>query len=369
MDRELRSIEPISLVRSTPPTPAWLGEATAEALTALAGRCDLGTLMRYHKFQGTEADRLAGARWMARRLGDAPEAARILVTNGTQNALFIALVTTVGRGGLLLTETLSYHGLRRIAELLGIDIATIPMDADGAEPEAFAAACAGPRPPKALFLTPTLHNPTTIIMSRERRLELAAIARRHGVALIEDDVYGMLPRQAPPPMAVLAPDVTWYATGLAKTVAPGLRIGYLVAPDAGRAEQAFGAVPTTSTWFVSPLSAAIAERWIGDGTAERVFRAIQEEAAARMAIAIRLLQGTDFDSKPESLFLWLRLPRGMTQQDCVATVGARGVLLRPGALFRADGESREAVRVVVGSPQTRGELETALGIIAAAVRC
>lgn len=359
---------PISLIRTTPPTPEWLGDEFSRAFLELSKRGDLAALLRLHKFNGTEEDREIGSLWLEQRFGQAPDPDRILVTNGTQNALFITLATMVGRGGLLLTERLSYYGFRRLAALLGIEVRAIEMDEDGALPDAFETACKVDKP-KALFLSPTLHNPTTIIMSRERRLALAEVARKYGVIIIEDDVYGLLPRQAPPPIAALAPDLTWHATGLAKCVAPGLRLGYLVAPDASAAASAFQPLNTTSTWFVSPVSAAIAENWVKDGTGARILEAVRIEAAARQKIARSVLDGASYLSKPEALHLWLDLPKGCTQDEFIAACGQRGVTLRNGEMFSvAKQQASPAIRIVLGSPRTREELTQALEGVATALK-
>jgi DNA-binding transcriptional MocR family regulator len=175
----------------------------------------------------------------------------------------------------------------------------------------------------------------------------------------------MLPREAPPPIAALAPDVGWYATGLAKCVAPGLKIGYLAAPTAAAARQVEDTFYTTSTWHVSPLSAAIAQRWIADGTALRLMGAVREEAALRQQLAARILAGARFTTKPEALHLWLDLPRSCTQADFIAAAHAHGVELRSGAMFALDADrAPHALRVVVGSPETRETLEQALHALA-----
>ncbi|WP_036263281.1 PLP-dependent aminotransferase family protein [Mesorhizobium sp. WSM2561] len=354
------SREPISLIRTTPPSPDWLGDEFSKVLIELSKRSDLPTLLRMHKFNGTPEDRRVGSEWLKQRFGQAPDPDRIIVTNGTQNALFITLATMVGRGGLLLTERLSYYGFRRLANFLGVEIRAIEMDGDGALPDAFERVCKTDKP-KALFLSPTLHNPTTIIMSRERRLALAEIARKYGVVIVEDDVYGLLPRQAPPPIAVLAPDVTWHATGLAKCVSPGLRLGYLVAPDAAAAAKAFQPVSTTSTWFVSPISAAIAENWVDNGVGARILEAVRDEAAARQGIARSILDGASYTAKPEALHLWLDLPKRYTQEDFIAACDKQGVVLRSGEMFAVSKEQASpAIRIVLGSPRDREELRQAL---------
>ncbi|WP_084029619.1 PLP-dependent aminotransferase family protein [Bradyrhizobium sp. LMTR 3] len=352
--------EPISLIRTTPPTPDWMGAKLSKTLVELAERNELDRLLRYHRFGGTEADRQAGATWLAKRFAVAPSIDRILVTNGTQNALLITLVCVVGSGNLLLTENLSYYDLRRISGFLNINVKGIAMDNDGALPDAFEHACKTLNP-KALFLMPTVHNPTTMIMSRERRLALADVARRYGVMIIEDDVYRFLPQEAPPSISALAPDVTWYAAGLAKCIAPGLKIAYLLPPSAGAVASAFDRFHATSTWHVAPLSASVAQSWISDGTAEKVLLAIRSEAAARQAIAARLFARATYLTKPEALHIWLTLPRRWTQSSFIAAAARAGVELRPGSMFSLDEENApNAIRIVLGSPETRASLERAL---------
>ncbi|WFU77146.1 PLP-dependent aminotransferase family protein [Bradyrhizobium sp. CB2312] len=337
-----------------------MGAELSRTLLEISERGDLATLLRYHRFQGTDSDRQAGAAWLAKRFGAAPSIGRIIVTNGTQSGLLITLVNVVGSGNVLLTESLSYYGLRRIASFLNISVKGIAMDDDGAAPEAFEDACRK-LSPKALFLTPTLHNPTTITMSQERRLALADVARRHGVVIIEDDVYGLLPPEAPPPISALAPDVTWYAAGLAKCIGPGLKIAYLLMPSAQAGTSAFDRFHTTSTWHVTPLSALVAQSWIADGTAEKVLLAVRSEAVARQEMAARSFIHATYRSKPESLHLWLALPRRWTQRSFVAAAAEAGVLVQSGSMFAVDEDtSPKAIRIVLGSPETRASLGEAL---------
>ena len=85
---------------------------------------------------------------------------------------------------------------------------------------------------KAVYLIPTLHNPTTAVMPEARRREIADVARAHGLRIIEDDVHGLVPTDPPAPLATLAPELSYYLTSTSKTLAPGLRIAYVAAPPA-----------------------------------------------------------------------------------------------------------------------------------------
>nr|QQZ51967.1 PLP-dependent aminotransferase family protein [Phenylobacterium glaciei] len=133
-------------------------------------------------------------------------------------------------GDVICAEALTYPGLKALAAQLRVTIVGLAMDAEGILPGAFEAACRE-HTVKALCCTPTLQNPTTATMSLARREALVAIARAHGVPIVEDDAYGLLPENAPPSVAALAPELTFHIAGLAKHVSPALRIAYLVAPD------------------------------------------------------------------------------------------------------------------------------------------
>jgi len=161
---------------------------------------------------------------------------------------------------VFLSESLTYPGARSIAAQLGLRHVGIPMDDEGIDTGAFADACQR-LAPRALYLNPTLLNPTTHTISQSRRLEIIDIARRFGVAIVEDDPYGFLPVDGPAPFAALAPDITWHVAGLAKCLGAGLRIAYVVAPDV-RSGWLFASSVRTATVMASPVTIALATRWI-----------------------------------------------------------------------------------------------------------
>ena len=146
-----------------------------------------------------------------------------------------------------------------------------------------------PRPaPKALYLNPTLQNPTTLTIPEGRREAIAAVARHHGLPIIEDDAYGFIPTGGVHPIASIAPDLTWHIAGLAKCIGAGLRAAYVVAPDA-RSGWPFAAALRASNVMASPLTVALATRWIDDGTADMILRFIRTETAARQKLAAAIL--------------------------------------------------------------------------------
>src|SRR5579859_5761055 len=332
----------------------WRGIAGLEA----TGGLDL--LLRYQEPGGAAADRAAGARWLAGRIPSVP-VERVLVCPGAQGALLAIVGLLAGPGDAICAEALTYPGFRALAAYLKIRLIALDFDDAGIVPESFDAACRRDKP-KALYCTPTLHNPTTATLPPARRAALVAVARKHGVPIIEDDAYGMLPQQPSPPLAALAPELVYYVAGLSKCLSPALRVAYLVTPDARSAARLAGSIRAVTS-MSSPLTAAIATRWIEDGTAAAVVAAIRTESAARQAIARALLPPETFRSDPEGFHLWLPLPPSWTRAEFITRLRAVGIGVVGSDAF-ALGTPPEAVRLGLGASATQTELRASLQTIA-----
>jgi DNA-binding transcriptional MocR family regulator len=304
---------------------------------------------------GTERHRAAGAAWIGRRT----DPSRVVVTAGTQHALFLALAATTKPGDTVLAEELTYHGAKMIASLLHLRLEPLPMDRYGIDPDALARA-ARARTAKVVYTIPSLHNPTAIVMPEKRRRELAAVAERHGLTILEDDVSGFLLEKTPPPIAAFAPDRTIFLTGLGKAIAAGLRVGYLVAPDAllPRVQNAL----TASVLFGSPVVAELAATWIEDGTAMKVIADKRAEVALRQRAARRILPAAAGD--PRALHLWMELPKRWTADAFVEEARRRRVRIASASNFAITAEVPRAVRISIGAPASVAEMENALHVIA-----
>lgn len=321
----------------------------------------LDLLLRYQEAGGALDDRQAGALWLKDRLpGLDPE--RVTVCPGAQSALLAVIGTLAAPGETICAEALTYPGLKALAAQLRLTVIGLAMDAEGVLPEAFEAACRA-HEVKALCCTPTLQNPTTATMSPGRREALVALARAYAVPIVEDDAYGLLPEQSPPPLAALAPELTFHIAGLAKHVAPALRIAYLVAPDSRSGARVRAAIRATAA-MASPLTAAIASRWITGGTAHQVRDAIRNEARARQDLAARLLPPGSFAAHPDGFHLWLSLPPGWTRGEFALQLRATGVGVVVSDAFATAPNPPEAVRIGLGGPAPRRQIERALTAIA-----
>jgi DNA-binding transcriptional MocR family regulator len=304
---------------------------------------------------GSERHRAAGAAWIGRRT----DPSRVIVTSGTQHALLLAFATVARAGETILADSVTYHGAKGVASLLGIHLEPLPADRAGMLPDALAKATRG-KGAKAVYLMPSLQNPTAVVMPEKRRKEIAAVAEKHGVTIIEDDVAGFLLEKTQPALATFAPDRVLFITGLGKAIAPAMRVGYFTAPDAylARAQNALAA----SILFTSPLLAEMAATWIEDGTASRLVAQKRQEAALRNRIVRRILPSASGDAR--SAHLWLPLPERWSPDAFAEEARRRRVRVASASSFAVGKEIPRAVRIAIGAPSSIGDLETALHILA-----
>lgn len=342
-----------------PPVPA--AAELAEALGAMAGDPAMERFLAYPPNEGYPAHREAAAEWLA-GTGWQPDPARIIVTNGAHHGVMAALLSLCRPGERVLVEPLTYPGIQPIARLLGIRLEPVPVDADGPLPEAVESAVRA-HGAAALYLVPTMQNPTTGTMSLARREALAEVARRERLPVIEDDLFRLLGNDVPTPFSALLPELTYHVTSLSKALAPGLRLGFLV-PPAARTEAVRAAVFTLGSKG-SPFQAEIAARWIESGAAARIRLAIREEAEARRRLALERLGGHEVACPPGALFAWLSLPEQWRAEEFVQAAQRRGVTVTPSQPFAVQRRFElPAVRLCLGPPERREALTEALDRLA-----
>ncbi|PZM14771.1 PLP-dependent aminotransferase family protein [Rhizobium tubonense] len=331
-----------------------------EGVGALEAEGGLELLLRYQQPGGAARDREAGVAWLASRLpGVSVE--RLLVCPGAQGALLAVVSLLAAPGDTVCAEALTYPGFLSVAAQLRLNVAGVAIDENGILPEIFEQICITHKP-RALYCNPTISNPTTITLPLDRRRKLLEIAARYEVAVIEDDAYGALPVAPVPPLAALAPERVYHIAGLAKCLSPALRIAYLVVPDLRAAARLAGVIRATAA-MASPLTAAIASRWIEDGTAEAVLGAIRREARARQAIASKLLPDGALLADREGFHGWLRLPSVWSRGEFAARLRSAGIGVVASDAF-ALGSAPEAVRLGLGAAEDHEHLRQSLGIVA-----
>jgi DNA-binding transcriptional MocR family regulator len=354
------------LSMNLPPQPAD-ADLEGRILRGLAGlQHDVGfaAYLNYREPAGSEEERDAAARWLRRRLPGL-QGERIAICPGTQTALLCMLLALTSPGDVVLTDMLTYPGMRAAAAQTGVRLQGVPADSSGMLPDALDAACRA-QGAKALYLVPTIHNPTTVTMPPQRRAEVAMVLRAHRLWLIEDDAYGALDPDAVP-FAATIPELVWHASSLSKCITPGLRVSIAVTPDRASASRLTGVLRAAVQMPVG-LTTALAIRWLGDGTADSLIGAIRAEARARQAIATRVLEGLDFQTNRHGHHIWVPLPASWSRAEFAAHLQRQGLAVVTSEAFSVGEPVPHAIRVALGAATSRAELARALDILAAALR-
>ncbi len=358
---------PIDFSLNFPPCQDDAEAALRRTLAELAADNRTPMLTGYDPSGGRPGHRAVLAAWMRATMRLPADADRTLVVAGTQHGIAVALAAAFEPGDIVLCERLTHPGFKSVAAARHLRVIGVDMDADGIVPDALDAAIRQHRP-KGVFLIPTLQNPTASVLPEARRDAVAGIVSRHGVTLIEDDIYhafaeGAGTPDAPTPIAARIPGHAVYVTGASKHLAPGLRVGAVHGPEAMHAQLLAGLRDTV--WMVPPLMVEILVRWLTDGTAARLTDSKRQEQTARGILA-RTRLGDWLSPCPEaSPHHWLAVPEPWRGAAAAALVEG-GVTVADGPVFAAaPGAGRDHVRLALGKPVDRGDVQRGLDLIAA----
>lgn len=303
----------------------------------------------------------AGSLWLARN-GFRPTPDTIVPTQGTHAGIVSAIVALTAPGDYVCFEHVTYSQVARSTALAGRRIALVQSDDEGLDPDHFDHMCAQKHPTMA-FLMPTTHNPTCISMPTERRSRIAELARKHNVLLIEDDLYGRLSGDSAPMLAELAPERTIVASGLSKSVAAGVRGGWLSCPATyrHRIRVAHRLMSGGNPFILSALAAKL----VHSGEAHSIERRSIDEIRIRTALARDALSGFSFNSQPNAPFIWLALPEAWNSGTFKNAAYENGVLVDDEDEFKAGRSDRvfHRVRFALSQPQHRSEVSRGLSII------
>ncbi|HEV7256492.1 MAG TPA: PLP-dependent aminotransferase family protein [Bosea sp. (in: a-proteobacteria)] len=356
---------PVDLSMNIPPAPKGvrLVELMQRGIAEVLARSSADLLMSYHVGPGSLSDRSAGCAWLEPVLGRI-EPQRLIIASGAQPALLALLSVLAPPGETLLCEPLTYPGLLAAARQRGLRPVPVASDEDGLRPDALEAAIRA-HDVRLLCLTPTIQNPTAITMPEGRRREIVAIARAHDLAIIEDDPYSLLATDAPPALAVLAPERSYHVATLSKTLTPGLRTAFIVIP-AGASPDALVQALRAIALMPAPLMTALATHWIRVGAATDLLDGVRREAAARQALARMILPPSGW-SHPNGLHIWQPLPTHWDRHRLIEAARREGLGVTPSDAFSVAGRAPDAVRISLGGVPDRARLGDALKTLAAII--
>jgi DNA-binding transcriptional MocR family regulator len=308
------------------------------------------SLLDYAPPEGFPLHRAMAVKWLKRSCIEAEES-QVVISAGAHLGLITVLEALTNPGDHVAAERINYALLRTTFRNAHLTPVPMPMDADGLIPDALEAA-AKQHPLRLLYIVPTLQNPTTHTMSRKRREEIVAVARKLDLTIIEDDIFRLLDeRVQPPTFFELAPERTFHITSLSKTLAPGLRIGFVVSPK-GQERLLRAHVRNMAARTVG-LTGEIARYWIETDAASDILSRTLQETAVRRAQAIEILGSERFRCAPGAPFGWLELPEHWSGARFAQSLSAHKIKVTPGNAFdlAPSGPSRH-IRITFGAPSS-----------------
>jgi 2-aminoadipate transaminase len=278
----------------------------------------------------------------------------IVVTTGATQALDLLCNALIDPGDVVLVERPTYVMPLKRFELAQARVMSVPGDEDGLDPLALETAVLEYRP-KVIYTIPTFQNPGGSTLTAERRATVAAIAERHGVWVIEDDPYRELRYTNEPPPAPIARhsrECVIYIGTLAKTVAPGLRVGWVVAP--AEVVDTLGPVKQAMDFNTSTVDQAAAAIYLeGVGWARRTVELRSVYAAPMSAmldgIGAALPEGSTFTRPRGGVFVWAELPAGWSARALLDIAVEHGIFFMPGSVFLADVPNDTAFRLSISN--------------------
>ncbi|MFG1666126.1 PLP-dependent aminotransferase family protein [Streptomyces sp. Y7] len=356
---EAATAAPVNLELNYPCAPGQ-SELLAPALAPLQRPDVLTEALRPSPADGTPAARAAAAALLATPDWH-PVPGRILFTGNARQAVAATLASLVRPGGRVGVEALTYPVVKDIAARLGITLVPLATDEEGPRPESVAAAHRT-APLAALYLQPTLHNPTSLTTGPERRRLLARTVLDLGIPVVEDRIWSFLTDDDP--LAAHAPGLTHVVDGLSKRVAPGLTAGFVAVPE-GRVDAVAAAV-RSGGWSAGRFALEAAVRWIEEGTVRRLVEAKRTDAARRQRVVAEELRDFAVRSDPRAYFAWWELPAPWRADTFTAAAAAHGIAVTPGPAFAVDPHrTPDAVRLGLASapePDLRRALRTLAGV-------
>ncbi|MFD4559290.1 PLP-dependent aminotransferase family protein [Streptomyces sp. NPDC058469] len=362
---EAATSAPVNLELNYPSAPGQ-SELLAPALAPLLRPDVLTEALRPAPATGTAAAREATADLLATPTWR-PAPDRVLFAGNARQAIAATLASLVRPGGRVGVEPLTYPLVREIAGRLGVTLVALEADGDGLRPESVRAAHRTASL-SALYLQPTLHNPTSVTTSEARKQEIADVVRELDLPVVEDRIWSFLHPDSPAPLAAYAPGLVHVVDGLSKRVAPGLTVGFLVVPERRVGEVAVAV--RSGGWSAGRFALEAGVRWMGDGTVARLVDAKREGAAARHRLVVEELGEFAVRADPLTYYAWWELPAPWRADTFTAAAAAHGIAVTPGTAFSVDPKrTPDAVRLGLASaavPDLRRALRTLAGLVGGA---
>lgn len=341
------------------PTLPEQAALVARSLNGLTTPEELSTALAQATSTGSPTIRSVSAAYLT-QAGWRPSAEQLVFTGNGRQSIAAAVSAVVPPGGRCGVEALTYPFIKGIATRLGISLVPLAVDEYGVRPDSVQKAHREANL-SAIYIQPAIQNPLGVTMNAARREDLLHVVGKLGIPIIEDNVYGFLDDE--PPLAALAPNTCIVIDSLSKKVAPGLTLGFIVAPP--RLRETIMASVRSGGWTASGFAFAAAQRMMSDGTVAELARLKRREAISRQKLAVDHLAGLDVQTNGKCFHLWLNLPAHWRSQALVAAAARRDIALTPSTTFAVSpGYAPNAVRLALAGP-TMDQLDVGLRTLSA----
>ena len=332
--------------------------------------------LQYASSEGLPALR----QWVATELGKQGAAVspdQVLITTGSQQGLDLIAKVLIDKGSRLLVESPTYLGALQAFTPMQPAVESIESDSGGVSPSALREALQKGERPRFIYLLPNFQNPTGRTMDEARREAVIAVCREHGLPIVEDNPYGELWFDAPPPKPLLArwPEGVVYLGSFSKILAPGLRLGYIVAPPAlyPKLLQAKQAADLHTPGFNQRVVAEVIKDGFLDQHVPTIRARYHAQRDAMLAALARELgpTGAEWTQPVGGMFVGVRLPERLNAQALLPKAVDAGMAFVPGAPFYAGEPDARALRLsfVTSTPEQIDKGMAALGRVVQQAMC
>lgn len=358
----------MSLARADPaadhfPLRNW--QRACEQALAAAGP----SLMGYTSAQGDLKLRSTLAE-VVRERGISAGPDELMVTAGVTNAMSLITALLAPPGATVLVEQPTYLGILNILAARGVRAVGVPVDGEGLVIEALEEALRVERP-AFLYTIPTFQNPSGVCLSAPRRARLLELAARTGLTIVEDDIYGRLAYEGPPPHALKADDHAGrviYLSGFSKNLMPGLRMGYLAAaPElVKRLVLLRQAQDVCSPLLIQrALALFIEQGWWHSHLRRMLPRYRERRDTLLRAMERHFPMGVSWTRPRGGFSSWVSLPAGVSVKELYVSAIGRGVAFTPGQVFNAQPDERPRLRLCFGAepPERLADAVVTLGAL------
>ena len=302
------------------------------------------------------------------------DASQVLITTGSQQGLDLIAKVLIDAGSRILVETPTYLGALQAFTPMEPEVVSVASDDDGVDvADLLAKAGTGSTRARFFYVLPNFQNPTGRTMSEARRAALSKAAAQAGLPVIEDNPYGDLWFDAPPPLPLTArnPECCVYLGSFSKVLAPGLRLGFMVAPAAMMPKllQAKQAADLHSPGFNQRMIAEVMKDGFLDRHVPTIRALYKSQRDAMLAALSREMKGLDvtWNNPVGGMFLWARLPAGMSAVALLPNAVDKGVAFVPGAAFYADNADPRTLRLSFVTASVE-QINTGIAALAAVIR-